>query len=513
MRRSQIMSFEVKERDLAGRTGTFYTRRGKVETPCLMPVVNPLRNCIPPSELKDKFGFSMIITNAYLILKHIGTGAGDVHQITGFEGPIMTDSGAYQLLIYGGVDTDPEEIIRFQERIRSDIGVILDTPTGGFASREEAERTVRETVRRAEASIGYREDETMLWAGPIQGGRHLDLVEESARRMGALDYDLHPLGSPVQIMEEYDYAPLVDMIVTAKKVLPPERPLHLFGAGHPMILPLAVALGCDLFDSAAYALFAKDDRYMMPSRTIRLEDMTELPCCCPVCSSTDLEGLKGLPKVQREVTIARHNLYVTMQEMKVIKQSIREGSLWELVEGRCRSHPRLYDAFRRLREHKAYLEKGDPVIGKKVRGVFIYDAISLNRPEVFRHRSRIIGRYVRPPAREIGVFVPNPPEKPFIRSSAHSDLSKLLKGGKVHVCYYGPPFGVVPSELSETFPLSQYESSDLECDIDSRLLEEFIRRNKYRRAIVVDPTGLVRIKGASVVKTIQDVEIAEEAPR
>jgi len=513
LRRSQIMSFEVKDRDLAGRTGTFYTRRGKVETPCLMPVVNPLRNCILPSELKDKFGFNMIITNSYLILKHFGTCAGDVHQITGFDGPIMTDSGAYQLLIYGGVDTNPEEIVRFQERIKSDIGVILDTPTGGFASREEAERTVHETVRRAEASIAYREDDSMLWAGPVQGGRHLDLVEASARKMGALDYDLHPLGSPVQIMEEYDYAPLVDMIVTAKKALPPERPLHLFGAGHPMLLPLAVALGCDLFDSAAYALFAKDDRYMMPNRTVRLEDLTELPCCCPVCSSTDLEELKGLPKMQREVTIARHNLYITMQEMKAIKQSIREGSLWELVEGRCRSHPRLYDAFRRLREHEAYLEKGDPVIGKKVKGVFIYDQASLSRPEVFRHRIRIIDRYVRPKAREIGVFVPNPPEKPFIKSSAHSALSSLLKSGKVHVCYYGAPFGVVPSELSETFPLSQYESSDFDCDVYSKLLEKFISQNKYRKAIVVDPTGLIRIKGVSIVKTIQDLEDAEGASR
>ncbi|MDD1775747.1 MAG: tRNA-guanine transglycosylase, partial [Candidatus Methanomethylicus sp.] len=78
------MSFEVRDRDLAGRIGILHTRRGDIETPCLMPVVNPVKNSIPPSELKEKFGYNMIITNSYLILKHFGETAEDVHKITGF---------------------------------------------------------------------------------------------------------------------------------------------------------------------------------------------------------------------------------------------------------------------------------------------------------------------------------------------------------------------------------------------------------------------------------------------
>jgi len=499
------MSFEVKDRDLAARIGALHTRMGDVETPCLMPVINPVKNMIPPCELREKFGFRMIITNSYLILKHFGEERPDVHALTGFDGPIMTDSGAYQLLMYGGVDTDPKEIVEFQEKIRSDIGVILDTPTGGFATRGEAIKTVEETLRRAKESISFMKDSTMLWAGPVQGGRHLDLVEWSAKKMGELDYDIHPLGSPVQIMEEYDYAQLVDMIVAAKKNLPPERPLHLFGAGHPMMLAIAVALGCDLFDSAAYALFAKDDRYMTATRTLKLEDLTELPCRCPVCTGTDLEALAGTPKREREAMLARHNLYVTMEEMMAVKQAIREGTLWEHLEAKCRSHPKLYDAFRRLAAHSSFLEAHDPLVGRRTKGIFLYDRLSLSRPEVLRHRTRIIERYQRPPGRDVALLLPNPPERPFNKSTLSERIMKGLKGaGNVHICFYGEPFGIVPSELAETYPLSQYESSvDGGTDL-VEAIEKFIAVNAYRKAVVLMSGTRIKVKNAIISDTVEE---------
>ncbi len=499
------MSFEISERDLSGRAGVLRTRRGEVKTPCLMPVINPVKNSIPPRELKDLFGYDMIITNSYLILKHFGSNAPDVHELTGYEGTIMTDSGAYQLLIYGGVETDPIEIVKFQERIGSDIGVILDTPTGGFASRPEAEKTVEETIKRARSSLEFRDDPTMLWAGPIQGGRYLDLVRKCARIMGSMDFQTHPLGSPVQIMEGYDYPTLVDMIVTVKRNLPPDRPLHLFGAGHPMMLAMGVALGCDLFDSAAYALFAKDDRYMTVRGTFRLDRLSELPCNCPICSRLSQKDLLDMPKKNREEALARHNLYVTSSEMRAIRQALREGSLWELVETRSRSHPKLYEAFKRLGKYTNYLEENDPVIGKEPRGIFIYDRRSLIRPEVIRHRKRIIENYSRPVCKEIGVFLQNPPEKPYIRSKEYQDALKILPEGEFHICFYGEPFGVVPSELSETFPLSQYECSQGTGMDVSRDLRKFIRANSYRKVFIIDPGSSIMIEGAMTLRSIEDV--------
>jgi 7-cyano-7-deazaguanine tRNA-ribosyltransferase len=497
------LSFEVKDRDLAGRVGVLHTRRGDVETPYLMPVVNPVRNSIPPVELRQQFGFPMIITNSYLILKHFGNEKPDVHKLTGFDGTVMTDSGAYQLLIYGGVETNPREIIQYQEAIKSDLGVILDVPTGGYATREEAESTVVETVRRAKESMSWRLDDSMLWAGPVQGGRHLDLVRRSAKAMGRMDFDTHPLGSPVQVMEEYDYSALVDMIVAAKQNLPPERPLHLFGAGHPAMLALAVALGCDLFDSAAYALFAKDDRYMTQARTLRLDEMTELPCSCQVCSRTSIEDLSQLPKKERELALGRHNLYSTQEELKGIKQSLREGSLWELLEVRCRSHPKLFEGFKRLHRYAKYLEENDPVAGGRLRGLFFFDETSRRRPEVARYTQRLKERYTRPLEKDVLVLMPYS-TKPFNRSAEYMAASRVLKGRGCQFAFYGKPFGIVPEELAQTFPLSQFESAD-DSPLGVGAIRDFIRGKGYRKVIIMSPGKHVKIKGAISVETIEDM--------
>ncbi|MGQ9759835.1 MAG: tRNA guanosine(15) transglycosylase TgtA [Candidatus Methanomethylicaceae archaeon] len=497
------MCFEVKERDLAGRIGLLRTRRGVIETPCLMPVVNPIKNTIRPAELKEEFGCKMIITNAYLILKHYGKDAKDVHEITGFDGPIMTDSGAYQLLIYGGIDTTPEEIIEFEEKIGSDIGVILDVPTGGYATREEAEETVKETIRRAKRSILHRVDETMLWAGPIQGGRFLELVEECAREMGMLDFDIHPLGSPTQIMEEYDYPTLVDMIVTAKRVLPPERPLHLFGAGHPMMLSLAVALGCDLFDSAAYALFAKDGRYMTQRRTMRVADLEELPCSCPVCVKRNIEDLVETSKEERERLLARHNLYVVMEELRGIRESIREGALWEHVESICRTHPKLYEGLKRLSEYREYLELNDPVVNKRLRGIFFYDELSMLRPEILRYKEKIASRYGRSEGKDILLLIPMPKEKPFIKSKIYKLVRKVVGNREdVHICFYGDPFGVVPYELSETYPLSHFESAIGLGIAWKKSAESFIASKGYKKVFIWGE----ELKGAKRISSIEELE-------
>ena len=79
--------------------------------------------------------------------------------------------------------------------------------------------------------------------------------------MNKLPFTVNPIGGVVPLMMEYRFSELVDIILTVKGSLSPSRPVHLFGAGHPMLLSLSVLLGCDLFDSAAYVLYAQDLRY------------------------------------------------------------------------------------------------------------------------------------------------------------------------------------------------------------------------------------------------------------
>jgi 7-cyano-7-deazaguanine tRNA-ribosyltransferase len=228
------------------------------------------------------FEVEAVITNAYILWKRyrekpVNEG---LHKFLKYDGAVMTDSGAYQILVYGNVEVSQKEIVTYQEAIGSDIATILDIPTGWHVPKEKAQETVAETLKRAKAFFKLKTRQDTLWVGPVQGGRHLDLVAKSAKAMGKLPFQIHALGSPTEVMESYRYDVLVDMIMTAKMNLPPERPLHLFGAGHPHMLALAVALGCDLFDSAAYALYARENRYMTENGTWRLGEMDYFPCQC-----------------------------------------------------------------------------------------------------------------------------------------------------------------------------------------------------------------------------------------
>ena len=357
------------------------------------------------------------------------------------------------------MEADPLEIVEFQKRIGSDIAVILDIPTGWETSRERAEWTVRETLRRAEDALPLIADSDALWVGPVQGGGHLDLVEWSAKSMGQLPYDIYALGSPTKVMEQYLFSTLVDMVMAAKLNLPLNKPLHLFGAGHPMIFALAVAMGCDIFDSAAYALYAREDRYLTPRGTMKLDELRYLPCPCPVCRRYDADELREMLKFERERLLAEHNLYVCMAEVEAVKQAISEGSLWELLEARSRGHPALTSAFRRLTEYREALERWSPT--HKLRGLFYFDHYDLSRPELLRHRRRLTINYSPPRRASILLLAPAPRERPYIRSKDYRRLREHLIGfEELHLCFYAPPFGVIPPELSETYPLSQIEVAE-----------------------------------------------------
>ena len=128
--------------------------------------------------------------------------------------------------------------------------------------------------------------------GRSRAQHYLELREKAASHLKDLNFEVYPLGAVVPLMEAYRYTELVDVIAASKKALSPASPVHLFGAGHPMMFALAVALGCDLFDSAAYALYAKDGRYITVNGTYHVEKLNYLPCSCPICSKYTAEELK-----------------------------------------------------------------------------------------------------------------------------------------------------------------------------------------------------------------------------
>ena len=490
------MSFEIKHKDLLARIGKLKTKSGILETPLLFPVINPSIQLISPTRLKEEFGFEAVITNAYILKKRFKNEPikKGLHKFLDFDGSIMTDSGAYQILVYGGVEVNQEEIVEYQKNIGSDIATILDIPTSWKVSKESARETVSETLQRAKDFFKLKTGDNILWVGPVQGGRHLDLVAESAKIIGKMPFQIHALGSPTEVMQNYRFDVLADMIITAKKHLPLNRPLHLFGAGHPFMFSLAVALGCDLFDSAAYALYARQNRYMTENGTWQLSNLDYFPCSCPNCMKETPKDVLSKSKKEIETFLAEHNLFVCISEIRRIKQAIREGRLWELVEMRTHAHPALFSAVKKIKEHAEFIEKFSPVVKK--RGFFFFSSVGLARPEVLHYKNQLLKNYQPPINSKILLLLPQTHKKPYHNTRIYKKVKNVIKktlrdqSELVHVCFFTAPFGIIPIEIDEVYPLSQNEVTtpfDSETkEYIAILLSEYIKKFQYETVILLN---------------------------
>jgi len=384
--------FEIKKRDGLARLGAFHTEHGVLNTPTLLPVVNPLKLIILPEEFK-RMGADGLITNAYIILRSARHRKAfekhGLHTVLNFDGPIMTDSGTFQAHVYGHVDVKPAEIMKFQARIGSDISTILDLFIEPDTERKEVISMVDETIKRAGEAAKDRKGRTI--AAPVQGSVFPDQRARCARAYRDLDLQVHPIGGVVPLMEDYRYVELVDVVMSSVLNLPPERPTHLFGAGHPMVFGLATLMGMDLFDSSAYAKYAIDDRIMFPWGTRHLKDLTAFPCSCETCCKyTPKELMSQKPEIRQEA-LARHNLWISFEEIKAIHQAIAEGTLWEFVAMRTSCHPDLYAAYRHLLEWSDKMEKFEPLSRTSE---FITNAVDVQRPAFVRYRKRLKERVV-----------------------------------------------------------------------------------------------------------------------
>ena len=473
--------FEIVKRDGLARIGKFSTRSGVLETPALLPVVNPKICTVAPRELCEEFGFGAIITNSYIIKNNQDLRARaqekGLHEMLDFPGVIMTDSGTFQSHMYGEVEVTNEEMVEFQKSIGTDIGTVLDIFTEPYWTKEQTAASIEVTLKRTEDACGMKGD--MMLNGVVQGSIYQDLREDCARKMASMDIDVHPIGGVVPLMEQYRYLELVDVVISSKKGLNPNRPVHLFGAGHPMVLALAALMGCDLFDSASYAKFARDDRMMFIDGTYRLQDMQSLDCGCPACRGRSLEALRKMDKKERERTIAKHNLYQLKDELALVKRYIREGRLWELAETRCRAHPAMLDALRRLEEHQGFLERYDPV--SRDGAMFYTGAETRGRPVFGRYIARLMERYV--PATEKAALFYDEGSKPYSRAM-EADFDRVRRAGYTPVVI--SPFGPVPAELDEIYPIAQSvfpRSEDIDTMLESESLTVGFLECKFAEAV------------------------------
>lgn len=480
--------FELRDRDGLGRLGRFTTPHGIVDTPALLPVINPNQVLIPPKEMRAKFGAQAVITNAYILrrsqpppggaelhrtMREIALAHG-VHHVLDYDGPIMTDSGAFQQHVYGDVAVSNEDIVSFQREIKSDIGTSLDLFSEPEHGPERAKADLEETLERTRAAAKMRGE--MLLAGTVQGSLFPDLRRHCAEELSKIDVAVHAVGGVVPLMESYRFRDLARVIIAAKQGLRPDRPVHLFGAGHPMVFGLAALLGCDLFDSAAYHKFARDGRLLFPDGTRHVGELREIPCECPACSTAKLEDLRTDERLRAE-----HNLHVSFAELRRVRQAIAEGQLWELVERRCRSHPALLEALRELRHHNGFLETYEPLSRRG--GFFFTGPETQHRPILHRYRQKLNERY-RPPKRHLVMFREGP--RPY--AARHRDLmARILAARDVHFVVKSV-WGPVPIEFDEMHPIGQ---SVVPGELDAESLEAlevfaqfFLRGAGYEKGVL-----------------------------
>ncbi len=451
-----LLDFEIKEHDLAARVARFKTAHGYVETPTVLPVINPNKILIPPSEMEAE----MIITNAYIFWKnhYDEVSSRGVHSFLNYNKPIMTDSGAYQLMEYGDIDISNEEVIEFEKKIGVDIGVILDNPCIS-QDRKMVEECFKKTMKTLKESPKLFGDSNTEWTAPIQGSVFSDLVKKSSIEASKFPYGVHALGSVVPLLINYEYDKVVKAIIAAKQNMPLDRPLHLFGAGHPMIFSFAVALGVDLFDSAAYALYAKDGRYMTQSATHKINEMKYLPCSCEVCKGRNAQDI--MQHKDKAKLLAQHNLNITFEEINTIKEAIHDGTLWELLEIRANSHPYLMKAFKAILKNKNYLAAQDPIVKKHI---FVTSKLSEKQPAFELAKKR----------------------------------ASKVKATKTPY----PPYGNVPFRLLDCYPFNQTISSEI---IEKRLKRE----NNHGKIRAISEYWF----GVNIFKETDEIKVSRKTSR
>ncbi len=308
------------------RAGVFLTPHGSVETPKFMPV-GTLANVktLTPAQLQET-GAQIVLANTYHL--HLQPGeaivarAGGLHQFMGWRGPILTDSGGFQVFSLSemrkiteeGVTfrspTDgqtihltPERSIQIQNALGADVIMAFDECPPYPASRAEVEIATDRTCRWLERCITAHQQSNQALFGIVQGGVHLDLRTRAAQSLAQLDLPGYAIGG-VSVGEPPE---LIAQIVKATApLLPPEKPRYLMGIGTYREMAQAIASGVDLFDCVIPTRLARHgaalvqgERWNLKNARFR-EDLTPLDekCSCYTCKHFSRAYLGHLVRAQ-----------------------------------------------------------------------------------------------------------------------------------------------------------------------------------------------------------------------
>jgi queuine tRNA-ribosyltransferase len=358
---SDVGRFELLRESPGGpRLGRLHTAHGAVETPAFMPVAtHGAVKGILPEQLRT-LGATIVLSNAYHLAQRPGVetvqALGGLHAVMAWDGPILTDSGGFQVMSLGELikvdDTGvqyrshvdgragrlrPEDAIAVQEALGVDIAMSLDECLPASAAPEAVARAVTRTNDWAARGLGARTRTDMLLFGIVQGGLDGEQRAASAAGLCSLGFDGYAVGGLSVGEAREDTARVAAMTVA---LLPRERPRYLMGVGTPGDLIRFAAMGYDLFDCVLPTrngrngtLFTRQGKLMIRNAAhARDSRPVEEGCACYTCTHFSRGALRHLA-MAREMLGAQlatlHNLHFYLSLMRAIRAGIAEGNFPE----------------------------------------------------------------------------------------------------------------------------------------------------------------------------------------
>ncbi|MEW5791968.1 MAG: tRNA guanosine(34) transglycosylase Tgt [Pseudomonadota bacterium] len=355
------MRFDIHARDDAARTGLIHLRRGEVRTPAFMPVgTYGTVKAMTPEELRT-LGADIILGNTFHLMLRPGLEVveahGDLHRMMHWDGPILTDSGGFQVFSLGAlrkiteagvkfrspvdgraVFLGPEESMAVQKRLGSDIVMIFDECTPYPADHETARRSMELSLRWAGRSRAAYDGDGALF-GIVQGGMYADLRARSLEGLQAIGFDGYAIGG-LSVGESKD-----EMLATLDALvpqMPADQPRYLMGVGTPEDIVEAVRRGVDMFDCVMPTRNARNGWLFTREGTVKLRNAryevdTAPPdpaCTCYTCRYYSRAYLRHLQR-NREILGARlntiHNLHYYQDLMRGLREAIASGQLADFV--------------------------------------------------------------------------------------------------------------------------------------------------------------------------------------
>ncbi|MCL1834810.1 MAG: tRNA guanosine(34) transglycosylase Tgt [Oscillospiraceae bacterium] len=366
--------FNISAKDGKARRGAYTTRHGEIHTPVFMNVATQgaIKGALSSADLAD-VGCNVALSNTYHLSLRPGDelirDRGGLHKFMAWDGPLLTDSGGYQIFSLAGmrkiseegvkfashidgraIFMTPEDCVRIQSNLGSDIAMALDECVAIPAPREYVEESCARTHRwleRCAAEIGkIRSGQETVNPGQElfginQGAAYADIRIAHMKRVAELDLPGYAIGG-LAVGETAQE--MYDIIEAVEEHMPENKPRYLMGVGTPLNIIEAVARGIDFFDCVLPArngrhgkIFTKDGSLNINNERHKTEDTPLDPgCACPVCARYSRAYIRHLFKAGEMLAMrlaVLHNLYYYNDLMAHIRDAIAQGSFGEFAAG------------------------------------------------------------------------------------------------------------------------------------------------------------------------------------